>query len=130
MATPVLTSDAVVVAASDRRLAWRAAESFVAVGAVTLLLRPWWVGLLAFAVFLAAGCDRVLLWRRTLGNRRLLATSEHLVAVHRGSPRSWLRWDDVTGLRVSPADRLPGWLRGSTWLTVYAVPDVHVQPES
>lgn len=130
MTTPVLTCDAVVVAASDCRLAWRAAESFVAVGAVTLVLRPWWAGLLAFSVFLAAGCVRVLLWRHTLGKRRLVATSEHLVAVHGGRPRRWIDWDDLTGLRVSPADRLPGWWHGSMSLTVSAVPDVRVQPES
>ena len=81
MTAPPLLSKAVEIAASDPRPAWRAVESFIVVGAVTLLLQPWWAGIMGFGIFLAVGCGRAVIWRRRFGTRRLVATPDYLAAV-------------------------------------------------
>ena len=69
---PPLTSDAVVVASSDPRLAWRAVESFAVVGAVTLT-HP---GEMAMRHGDRVAPDRHALWRRL---NRLDSVTDYLL---------------------------------------------------
>lgn len=120
-----------MVAASDPRLSWRAAETFilVAVGMAVIAGPEWELRLFMFALFALMGVGRVLLWRHWLGRRQLVVTPEHLIAVNRGRPERWVAWEDVQGLMVVPADRLPGWFWGSRWLSVHVDPDLKVVPQ-